>query len=166
MIFNERSKKDDGLSRSHFWLTFAWWGDWTLQNQAANQTEVSFVRLDQSEQELPCLLPMIKKLDFGPIRNKSAKYDDDSVHIQSPFWMWSLCLLHFRWSSLNFQPQSGVFYQRFWSTKQVSTDVLLYSVHRGNFRRMDGRKEHIIEIQSEHQAWPTCLRLHFSWFFR
>ena len=30
-----------------------------------------------------CLQPMIEKLDFGPIRKKSAKYDDDAVHICS-----------------------------------------------------------------------------------
>lgn len=30
---------------------------------------------------ISCLQPMIKKLDFGPIRKKSAKYDDDAVHL-------------------------------------------------------------------------------------
>jgi len=37
---------------------------------------------------ISCLQPMIEKLDFGPIRKKSAKYDDDAVHLlgglQSP----------------------------------------------------------------------------------
>ena len=41
--------------------------------------------LDQSEQEFSCLQPMIEKVDLGPIRKKSAKYDDDADALPSSF---------------------------------------------------------------------------------
>ena len=64
--------------------------------------EASNRRLDQSERELSCLQLIIERLVFGPIRKKSAKYDDDAVNLlgsfQSPFCMLRL-LIH---SSLEF----------------------------------------------------------------
>ena len=42
-ILNERSK-EDGFGSHLCLLTCARWGDWTLKNQTANQTKVSFVR--------------------------------------------------------------------------------------------------------------------------
>ena len=42
-ILNERSKEDFGFGSHLCLLTNARWGDWTLQNQTANQTKVSFV---------------------------------------------------------------------------------------------------------------------------
>ena len=45
-ILNERSKEDgDGFGSHLCLLTCVRWGDWTLKNQTANQTKVSFVRL-------------------------------------------------------------------------------------------------------------------------
>ena len=52
---------------------------------------------------------MIEKLDFGPIRNKSAKYDDDAEHYSGIFIRHFESEAYVSYIFFGVHPLSGVF---------------------------------------------------------